>query len=421
MTILIPKRRLAAATALALAGPVSAQVAVNDDGIFEVNATTRVTLDGEPIPASFLDRDGVGYRARYELAPGVADDMSRGTLASIDLQSRLRGPITSLAPLSVLEQPVVVTDDTMLRDVPGNDVSSLALGDIVEVSGVAFEDGSTEATFLRLRTDNDQDDEWKVSGFAAGVSEQSLFIGSLEVTLTGSTLFDDCDGGLSDGDFVKIEAPPVVGYQSGDALTAIEVECKDDDLDAPDGGPVLAEIEGVITEVLAPDMFTIGEQVIQTTPETRFEDGTAANVQVGIRAEVEGVLDPGTGVLTAREVDFGDDFEFEIEAPVEPGDLVAGQSVTILGLTLTIADDVEDEDGIAQSGLSQARQLKVEGAVLPDGSLVATEIEDEGVPQPFDIELEGIVESVDAPQLRHSRHHGRCQRCRSRQTQRERR
>lgn len=393
----ITKRRLAAATALALAGPAAAQVTVNGDGIFEVDATTQVTLDGVPVARSFLDRDGLGYRAQYVLAPGVAEDMSRGVLTSIDLRSRLRGPVTSLTPLSVLEQPVVITDDTLLRDIPGDDPGAIALGDILEVSGVGFADGTTEATLVRLRSQQDENDEWKVSGFASAVSPSSLFIGSLEIVVNDGTLVDDCDGGLSDGDFIKVEAFPVVGYQPGDALTAIEVECKDDRLDAPVGDRVRAEIEGVITEVLGPDSFMVGDQVIAITPDTRFDDGTAANIQMGIRVEVEGTLDGDTGVLTAREVDFEDDFEFEIEAPVEPEDLLPGESVTILGLTVALGDDVEDEDGIAQAGLSQARQLKVEGVVLPDGSLAATEIEDEGMPDPFDIELEGIVESVDAP------------------------
>ena len=129
---------------------------VNEDGIYDLTADTTITLDGKPLERRFLDLEARGYRARYIVEGNLQSGLNRGVLKSIELETRLRGPVTSTDPLKVLEQSVVVTDDTVLVDVPGDDLANVQTGDILEVSGLAREDGSTEATMLRLRTDTDE-------------------------------------------------------------------------------------------------------------------------------------------------------------------------------------------------------------------------------------------------------------------------
>ena len=47
------------------------------------------------------------------------------------------------------------------------------------------------------------------------------------------------------------------------------------------------------------------------TPDTQFEDGTAADLVVGASAEAEGVLG-ADGVLVAVEVELGDDDDDDV-------------------------------------------------------------------------------------------------------------
>ena len=65
-----------------------------------------------------------------------------------------------------------------------------------------------------------------------------------------------------------------------------------------------AEIEGVVTLIITPSEFYVGNVLVQTTSSTEFENGTAAEIVPGATAEVEGPI--VNGVLIAEKVEFKD-------------------------------------------------------------------------------------------------------------------
>jgi hypothetical protein len=67
------------------------------------------------------------------------------------------------------------------------------------------------------------------------------------------------------------------------------------------------EIEGIITEIVSANIFSVNGQRVRTTSETRFENGTKTDIEVNTGVEVEGVVDTN-GSLIAEEVEFRRDF-----------------------------------------------------------------------------------------------------------------
>jgi hypothetical protein len=61
--------------------------------------------------------------------------------------------------------------------------------------------------------------------------------------------------------------------------------------------------EGSITRLISADTFEPSGQPVRLTPETVFEGGTAADLAVNVRVEVEGRFDTES-VLVATEIAF---------------------------------------------------------------------------------------------------------------------
>jgi hypothetical protein len=56
---------------------------------------------------------------------------------------------------------------------------------------------------------------------------------------------------------------------------------------------------------LAPDEFTVGDQVVQTDAETVYEDGAPEDIALGVNLEIKGVpVDIIRSILIADKVSF---------------------------------------------------------------------------------------------------------------------
>jgi len=260
----------------------------------------------------------------------------------------------------------------------------------VLVSGYSASNSSVRAT--RIERAEETLDEWSIEGFASGVSASEFSIGPRSVQYATAVL-EDCPGDvITEGQFVEVDFDPVSNFGAGVALIADEVDCDDDDF-VGDGAAV---VDGLITAVTGPNEFVVGDRPVTTNLDTRYRNGTSRDVQPNVRVEVEGVVDPGTGRLIASKVRFRD-VEIEFAAPVAPGDIVPGQSITILGNTLVVTAQTEDDDGLLTNGLTRPTQVEVEGYIDGAGALLATEVEEEGEPELDDVDLRGPAMAIDAP------------------------
>ena len=387
-----PLSQIFACAAVVTAMPVAAQqIEFNDDRQFLIDDNTAVTRNGDPVPAQPMIQIGTGYQSRIQIGTG-GSVLLNGTLISIDFDDRLVGPVTSLAPLTVLSIPVVVTGDTELFNIPGDDVSNLMVGDEVYVSGYSDLDASVLAS--RIELPMDPITTWRIEGYADSVTATSFSIGSQMVDYSAA-LIVNCPGDvIANGDFVDVESTPDMAYMAGSTLIADEVECDPDRLDGD--GP--AVVDGIITTVTDPNLFTVGEQVVSTDANTVYVNGTIDDIEVGVRVEAEGTLDDTTDVLAATKVKIRE-IKVRFEAPVAPGDVVTGSSITIMSNTLTTTAQTRDEDGIIASGLGADTQVEVRGFIDADGNLFATRVRERGNPDPADAEVRGPATNISDPTL----------------------
>lgn len=377
----------------------AASITLNDTHQFEITAGTTITLDGAPISAAELASAGAGFNAQVN-ASNVTPNAGAGTANLIALRNLLKGPVTSLDPLSVLNQPITATADTVLRDVPGGDLANLALGDSLEVSGVIDANNSIVAARIRFRASGFGD--WKLSGLVSGLAGSQLAIGTQLVDFTGVTPLN-CVPALQDGQYVEISALADPTYTPATVLSQLTaLSCLDPLLVNPPPGTVPVAVEGIISALPDPmpdpAQFTLLGAEVTTTVLTEYRGGTVDDLDLGVRVVVSGFYDALARTLLANEVRFVQ-AQVRFEAPLDPADVSPGQSLTIMGSPVEFTPQTRDEDGIATSGLASARQVEVRGLIDSAGQIYATRVRERGNPDLADTRLRGPVTTAAEPEL----------------------
>lgn len=371
-----------------------------DDSTFSVNGSTIFTVDGVSVTGQ--SDLGEGMIASFEIGEDAAPDLSSGTAQRIDAHTALKGIVTSISPLEVLGQAILVTGDTVLDNVPGNNVANLLTTDVVEIYGIVDDNNNIRATRIEYKTLSGLA-EWKLTGVASNLTATTLAIGNQIVNING-VVIDDCTGGLSNGDFVEIKANPNIGFVAGNTLNLVtKVECGLRAIPVPsnpNASVIPAQFEGVVIGYTgAGDFdFFLSEQLVEFSLATEFRGGTIDDLVDGTRLEAEGLFDTGTLVLTASEIKFRQT-RVRIEAPVNPGDVIPGVSLDILGLTVSGTAATEDDDNILASASGLPGQVEVRGFVDSAGDIYAEEIRDRGSVDNNDIRLRGPVAAIANPSL----------------------
>lgn len=374
-------------------------IAINQAHAYTLDANTAITLDGVPISATDLANAALGFNAQVT-AVNVGPNANGGTAVTVALRNLVKGPVTSVDPLRVLNQPVSTTAETVLRDIPGNDLGILAVGDQLEVSGVLDVNNSIVAARVRLRPNPLT--TWKLSGLVSGLSGDQFAIGTQIVNFAGVTPLA-CIPAFQNGQFIEIEAFPNAGYSASSVLNQlISVTCLDPNLQTPPPGTTLVSIEGIVSAMPdpQPDPITfgmLGAQIL-TSAQTAYRGGAADDLDAGVRIEVTGFYDAVQNSLQANEILFVQP-QVRFEAPVASSEVTAGEALTIMGSLVHFTAQTRDQDGIAANGLSATTQVEVRGLVDAAGQLFATRVRERGNPDLNDTRLRGPVSAVNPPNL----------------------
>ncbi|MES1939011.1 hypothetical protein T5B8_02140 [Salinisphaera sp. T5B8] len=359
----------------------------------------------------FGDESDVEARLRVGQIVEVKARRENGLLvaASVRYDASLKGPITALAidnnRFQVAGQPVKVVGATVFDD--DNALDTLALGDVVEISGQRTGAGFTVASYVDVDNESDAD-AVTVTGDVRNLDTQlrRFTVGGLTIDYGNAELEIDRDGGLANRLLVKVEGR----LDANDVLLADKVEDESYDEDFFDDG---AEVElfGQISELTGTNGFVLRGVTIRFDANTQFDDGSVANLGVGAVVEVEGVVDDN-GVLLAKEISFDEDFgdrdddSNDVEDDDRREDIefagrvssVAKDAIELFGVTVRVEDrtrlldERDDRRTFSLADIQPGDRVELP-ARNDDGTLFASRVEREDDEKRD--EIEGFIDRFD--------------------------
>lgn len=278
---------------------------------------------------------------------------------------------------------VVIDVDTEIED-------GLVVGQPVEIEGVLQEDGSILA--LEVETEDEDDivsSKTELNGVFQGVDQdtgQWIISGNLVDVGPGT----DTDGLPHVGQRVKVKAL----LQEDGALLAREIENKGGSADEDDGSSEV-ELEGTFLGVDADGKWNVNGASVLIDPLTRLKGGP----KVGERIKVKAVLQKDGSLLATKIEGKGrgksrSKNKAKVRGTVD--DILDDGTLVVDGvpISLSVLTDLDIDPEIGDS-------VAVEASLQPDGSLIASEVEEdeepgtEELPQPSEAEIEGTIETVN--------------------------
>ena len=292
----------------------------------------------------------------------------------------LEGPITSIDRVGgsfvATGQTVRVTLDTVFGDdIEPASIEGLAVGDVVEVSGIVPADGVIDATRLDISPDGGPYD---ISGYITSVSiaEQRFNVSALIVDYSAANMEDFTASDPAIGDLVKVTGST---FLADGALLALHVELRSDDYLTAGPGD-LVEVEGVVERFQSITDFRVAGWDVTTTGTTTYEHGTAIDLSDGVPVIVKGTAD-SDGVLVAQQIAFRGVSTIRIVAQLD--EVSAGGDMELLGVALIATETTVFHDMSALalrefdlSDLAVGNWLDVRGYEDPAGSgtVIATHV-----------------------------------------------
>jgi len=252
--------------------------------------------------------DGNQNATQSNLAIGmkVTIEAVNKTSTTVVYESEAAGPLDMVNPgdkkLEVMMQTVYV--DSLIAATTFKGVGGIAdlqshINEDVLVSGFFDADGDIYAAFIELVTTPLLSYRLKGSVESLESGKKTFKLSQLVVDYSGAQ-----DPGIQDGSFVKIEGS--LATVSGNlTLIASKLEI---DTPAPPSNPGWEmDIEGIITGpglvIADPADFELNGLRVQTGAGTTYTNGTAADIAINKRVEVEGTVD-SNGILIAAKVEF---------------------------------------------------------------------------------------------------------------------
>ena len=283
-------------------GPVTGFGSIFVNSVEFGTTTSSVTLNGTSGPDEATDpHRGLKVGMVVEVEGTFNDSGTTGTADSIAYNDNLQGPVTSITDIDATTKRTVVLGQTVIIDgqtaFDGATFATLAVNNLIEVSGLVDKTGNIHATYVGLLAASFADGmEIEVKGAIKGLDStaRTFQINALTVDYSAASV---PSGGLANGQYVEVKG---TSYDGGVTMTAVEVDSYNDTFGTANVGRV--EVEGYVTAITSQSQFTVGNQAVQTTGSTVYEGGSASNIAIGRRLEVEGSL--ANGLLTASKISF---------------------------------------------------------------------------------------------------------------------
>jgi hypothetical protein len=377
-------------------GSVTAFGSVVVNGVRYETAAAQFTVDDSPGSQNDLAiGDVVLVRGTLD-AGGLT-----GSATSVTFDDQVQGPIAAIDSAAgtfiVLGQTVLVSADTSFDDrIRPGALAGLAVGQLVEVSGLPQSNGSVLATRVEPKPTGTPLELTGVVSNHDGVARRFNVNAQVVDYSAVSQLRDFPGGTIANGQTVEVKG----GAVANGVWSPLTIEWQANNLAGAAGER--REVEGFITRFVSPTDFTVAGLAVTTSSQTTFTGGAAADLGVNVKVEVEGTLNTA-GVLVATKVDIRRSSAVRIAAVVDRVD-AAGRSFVALGIVVRVdaLTRIEDKSSRQQrpfglADLTAGDYVEVRGLELPAGSgeVVAALVEREDVDA--DAELQGFVQTVAQP------------------------
>ena len=383
-------------------GTITAFGSVFVNGVEFETTGSAITSDDNPGTDDDLDLGMV-----VTVTGTINEDGTSGTAESIEFEDNLEGPIAGdddvAKTITVLGQTVVWDSSTICENSSSAsiDCATLAVNNVVEVSGFTTTGGLIQATRIEIKKlAFNLADEVELKGTISSLdaTAKTFLIGSQMIDYGAAVIDDNVPNStLANGMFVEVKGNLVTGV-----LEATKIELEDEGLDVGEGQEV--EIEGFVSDFTSCSgsdcTFKVNGQSVQTNSATEFKNGASSDIANGVRLKVEGAIG-ASGVLVAREVEF-EETRIKIEAEIEATD-PSNNTVTLLGITVTATPLTEFKDNTSSNGetfglgdINTGDFLRIRGH-LENESVIADRIERRDLED--EVLLQGPVDSVSSPNL----------------------
>lgn len=360
---------------------------------FNTNAATQYVIDGaaiagEPLPSQM----GLGTRVNALLDASTNATVTEGNALTVFIDNALIGPISAITPqFKVLGQALTITSDTVLVDIPANNLSALQVGQVLEVAGQIDANNSFVATRIALKQSVNN---WRLTGYltAANSGSSTASIGSQAISFVGIAP-SDCPATLIPGLYVEVRATPITPFAANQLInTVTRLHCGAPTPPGTPGAP--AAVDGLVSAVTEPPAteFKVNNLTISYAPTTFFRNGNSEDIDLGVRVEVEGIYVDASNIA-ATKIRFIRPTQ-RFQANLLPSDVVPNVSVTVFGKVIKFTPQTRDEDGIAANGLSALAAVEVRTYSDSAGNLYATRIRDRGNIRPDRFKLAGAAGDI---------------------------
>jgi hypothetical protein len=247
--------------------------------------------------------NGVSNRRQDDLRVGMVVTVTgkrdsaatNGQAVRIAFDNLLQGNVDATLAANTLRvagQAVQVSSDTQFEGV--TDAASLRVGDRVQVSGFRERTGLIRATWIGvLATANAIELTAPITAVATG----SIQAAGLTIDIRSAQLVDVPGGGLAVGQWARIalSGPPVAGTATASRVRVLSPVFAT--------GVINVQLQGLVDQYNATaGSFQINDRPVRLTVNTRFVDGTRANLAENSPVEVRGTV--AASVVQADEVRF---------------------------------------------------------------------------------------------------------------------
>jgi hypothetical protein len=220
--------------------------------------------------------EGESGASQSDLSEGqqlvIAGDLNAQIAAEVFYRANVKGPVSApvvvndallgTGELQVLGQQIRLGAQTRYVD---TSLTTIAQGDLLEISGAVGDDGVVAATFIRRLSDLAQ---FKVVGVISSLSPSSgsFSLGGLTVDATGAVLEDFPNDMLADGQLVEVRVA-AADFTAPASAVAAEIELLPEPRIA-EGAEL--EIKGIINRFASASDFSVSGIPVTINPDTEF-------------------------------------------------------------------------------------------------------------------------------------------------------